>query len=476
MKTKKRLAVLVGLSLLGVTPSAPAGFVSDWVEAANGSMNVTQAGVVQGAALNAVTAGGFVFKSPRKEFHPVSIRPPSLKAGCGGIDLFLGAFSIPSREEFVSFLRSVGTALPGLAFQLALQTMAPDLNEMVGRYSDLIRSYTNRYTDSCSAAQALLEHTGAAEQLQRAVHTATNALRSNGTVSDQSEADRRVRSDGAQAIASAPTVQDAAGTFFDAPELNLTWALLSGGTFVGLGESARGLKETMMTLVGTTVFRQTGSGADAVLNEVPYAPVDLVPALLGEVAAGNLDGLACDETKRCLNPKRVALTDIDLTARLSEAAKHYLDAVAKRNPALVSDDELLLLGGLSSVPLIRVLNLATLSRYDGIAADLVRVYVQAAAYEMLTRAVETLARDARVALATSAARGLSKVHVDHVQRLEARLNRIDAQLASRHERVMQAMVRAGSVIEQIEHLERSIKTNEAMALHRLMPTVGSGLP
>jgi hypothetical protein len=95
---------------------------------------------------------------------------------------------------------------------------------------------------------------------------------------------------------------------------------------------------------------------------------------------------------------------------------------------------------------------------------------------MLTRAVETLARDARVALATSAARGLSKVHVVHVRRLQARLNRIDAELASRHERVMQAMVRAGSVIEQIEHLERSIKTNEAMALHRLMPTAGSGLP
>lgn len=98
-----------------------------------------------------------------------SVTPPSLKAGCGGIDLFLGAFSIPSREEFVSFLRSVGTALPGLAFQLALQTMAPDLNEQVSRFADIIRSYTNRYSDSCTAAQALLESTGAAEHMTRMV-------------------------------------------------------------------------------------------------------------------------------------------------------------------------------------------------------------------------------------------------------------------------------------------------------------------
>ena len=130
-----------------------AGFVDDFLDEAQANVNVTQSGVLQAGGMNVVTGGGFVFKAPRKEFSPFAITPPSLRANCGGIDVFLGAFSIPSREEFVSFLKSVGMALPGVAFQMALQYMAPDLNEIVGRYSDLIRGYTNRYTDACTAAQ-----------------------------------------------------------------------------------------------------------------------------------------------------------------------------------------------------------------------------------------------------------------------------------------------------------------------------------
>ena len=157
MKTKN-LSKGLGLRLAAAlvfcgAVNVHAGFVDDFLDEAQANVNVTQSGVLQAGGMNVVTGGGFVFKAPRKEFSPFAITPPSLRANCGGIDVFLGAFSIPSREEFVSFLKSVGTALPGVAFQMALQYMAPDLNEIVGRYSDLIRGYTNRYTD-CAAVQA----------------------------------------------------------------------------------------------------------------------------------------------------------------------------------------------------------------------------------------------------------------------------------------------------------------------------------
>lgn len=162
--TRVRL-IAAAVSMLLAFESAYAGFVDDFLDEAQASVNVTQAGVIQAGGMNVASGGGFVYKSPRKEFSPFNVTPPSLRAGCGGIDIFLGAFSIPSREEFVSFLKSVGTALPGVAFQVALQYMSPDLNEIVGRYSDIIRGYTNRYSDSCTAAQSLLEDTGAKEKI-----------------------------------------------------------------------------------------------------------------------------------------------------------------------------------------------------------------------------------------------------------------------------------------------------------------------
>ena len=443
-------------ALCAASLAARGGFVSDFIDEAKEGANVTPAGILESESLTTMTGGGFVYHAKRRDFTPFSISPPSLKAGCGGIDLFLGAFSIPSREEFVSFLRSVGTALPGLAFQLALQTMAPDLNEMVGRYADLIRSYTNRYSDSCQAAQSLLEDTGAATHIARVVQAAKNSLRSEGEAADQSEADRLVRDNGAKAVASAPERRDSQGNVLDAPQINLTWALLGSGNFA---RGSTALKETMMTMLGTTIFRESGSGADKVLAAREIAGVDLLPVLFDEEqSAGAVVRLACDETRKCLAPKTEAMGG----------------AIESRNAALVTDDELVLLSALSSVPLLRVLNLASLSRYRGIAADLVGAYVRAAAYEAITTALEGLNRDVRQALQASPGSSVTLEHQKHAEKLLARIGEIDAQLARRRDTVMQSMIRAGAMIEQIEHVERSLKGNAALALERLMPS-GGGL-
>ena len=450
--------------------SAQAGFVDEFFEENAQMTNVTQAGIVEAGALNVVSGGGFVYRTPRREFVPFSVTPPALKAGCGGIDVFLGAFSIPSRDEFVSFLKSVGTALPGLAFQLALQTMAPDLNEMVGRYADLIRSYTNRYTDSCSAAQALFENTGASEHLQGVLLKAKNSLRSTGEVSDQSEADRKVRDDGGAAIESAPVRKDSGGNVIDAPEINLTWALINSGRLGKTSGDATLLREVMMTLAGTTIFKKAGSGEDAVIEAKHYAGVDLLPVLFGEVRQGEgFERLKCDEAKKCLTVVLEKTTDMSLVDKIQEAADHYLDALQKRDASLVTDDELMLLGGATGVPLLRILNLSALSRYQGIAHDLTRIYVEAAAYEMLASAVRALAQDIRTTLTSSAASSTSSEHVRHVERLEQRIAQIEASLHARESKVMQAMMRASSLVAQLEHIERSLAGNQSAALLQVLP-------
>lgn len=454
----------------GLAGVAHAGFVADFYEDAKANANVTAAGIRESGALNTVTGGGFVWRQPRREFVPFAVTPPSLKAGCGGIDLFLGAFSIPSRDEFLSFLRGVGTALPGLAFQLALQTMAPDLNEQVSRYADLIRSYTNRYTDSCQAAQALLETTGAAEHIRRAAEGAKNALRSSGAVSDQSAADAAVRDNGAKAISEAPVRTDSSGNVVDAAEINLTWSLLKSGTLSGDSTLQRELREVMMTLVGTTIFTKEGEGEDAVIVAEEIAGADLLPVLFGEVREGaGAVRLKCVEEKRCLAVTQTAMTDLSLADEMKQAAKNYLAALKKRDPSLVSADDLYLLTGLSSVPLLRVLNLASVSLYEGIADDLVNVYAEAAAYEGVARAVEGLAGDLRTVLASSAAGGISAEHARHVKGLQAALTDVETRLYERTDRMSQAMARASGILLQLEHIEKSLKTNGAEALQRTLP-------
>ncbi len=469
MKRNFDIATCVFISVLGgcvmnfmCVDRAQAGFVADFFEESRAMTNVTEAGVREAGAMHTVTGGGFVFKTPRTDFVPFSITPPSLKAGCGGIDVFLGAFSIPSREEFVSFLKSVGTALPGLAFQLALQTMAPDLNEQVGRYADMIRAYTNRYTDSCEAAKALLEQTGASEHFTRMIEGAKNALRSDGSVADQSEADRAVRDNGSKAISSAPTRKDSGGNIIDAPEMNLTWAILGAGKLGNADYDSKSLRETMMTLIGTTIFTKEGEGENAVIKAQEVAGIDLLPVLFGEVGREDIAvQLKCDEEKKCLNPTRTPFYDTDIVSELKNAADHYQDAIRNRDASLVTDDEMMFLASVSSVPLLRILNLASVSRYEGIATDIVNAYVEAVAYEALVGALEAFTSDIRRVISSTPASAVSAEHVKHAKAIIARIGEVETQLSLRRDKVVQAMTRAGSLVTQLEHIERALRGSAA---------------
>lgn len=380
---------------------------------------------------------------PRKDFNAFYFTPPSLSAGCGGIDLFLGAFGIPSREEFVAFLRNIGTALPGLAFQLALQSLAPDLNEQVTSFRDMIRQYTNMFQDSCTSAQNLLKMSGAEQWIQKTGFEARNALRASGIVSDASEADAKTRTDGAAVLDYAPTRKDSGGNVVDAPELNLTWSLLSGGSFNA--SYSKELKELMMTLVGTVIYVREGSGKDTVTRAIPIAGQDLVGFLFGrpdtQVLESEAFRLRCveeDGDDRCLTVKKTTLDEVNLPYEFMKAASNYRNSILRRDPNLVSEADMLLLASSSTIPLIRLINATASHRYLGFSQDIMRIYVEAAA-------------------SASSASQTGVIAAEHLKVIEARIDEVRKDIASRSDAVFQQMGRAHSFITQIEHLERSVK-------------------
>lgn len=424
--------------------------------------NVTPAGVYQSSGMNTVTGGGFVYRAPRKDFNAFYFTPPSLSAGCGGIDLFFGAFGIPSREEFVAFLRNIGTALPGLAFQLALQSLAPDLNEQVTSFRDMIRQYTNMFQDSCTSAQNLLKMSGAEQWIQKTGFDARNALRASGIVSDASEADAKTRTDGAAVLDYAPTRKDSGGNVVDAPELNLTWSLLSGGSFNA--SYSKELKELMMTLVGTVIYVREGSGKDTVTRAIPIAGQDLVGFLFGrpdtQVLESEAFRLRCveeDGDDRCLTVKKTTLDEVNLPYEFMKAASNYRNSILRRDPNLVSEADMLLLASSSTIPLIRLINATASHRYLGFSQDIVRIYVEAAAFEAVIRAMDRLSLDIKAAASASSVSQTGVIAAEHLKVIEARIDEVRKDIASRSDAVFQQMSRAHSFITQIEHLERSVK-------------------
>lgn len=467
---KSKTKALCLLMALSFTIPAKAGFMQEFYSAAGSYQgNLTSAGVYQSNGMNTVTGGGFVYRAPRKDFNAFYFTPPSLSAGCGGIDLFMGAFGIPSREEFVAFLRNIGTALPGLAFQLALQSMAPDLSEQITSFRDLIRQYTSMFQDSCTASQNLLKMTGAQQWLEKTGFEARSYLRTSGIVSDASEADAKTRTDGSSVVSYAPTQKDSGGNIVEASELNLTWSLLSGGSFNST--YSRELKELMMTLVGTVIYVNEGSGSDTVSRAIPIAGQDLVGFLFGRVDSASLDSegfrLKCvkeDDDDKCLTVQKTSLDEINIPFEFMKAASDYRLSILERNPSLVTQEQMLLLSSATSIPLIALINSTTSKRYLGFSEDILKIYVEAAAYEAIIRAMDRLSLDIKAAAAASSASSTSIIASDHLKVIEARIDEVRKDLSSRSDTVFQQMQRANSFITQIEHLQRAVKGSLAADL------------
>ena len=98
--------------------------------------NYTAPGAFKGQTFNTYAGGNLYLRSPNKTYQLAAIQFPSAKGGCGGIDLFGGSFSHISAAEFKNMLKNITAALPGIAFQLALEAVSP----LLGGLTSLSRS------------------------------------------------------------------------------------------------------------------------------------------------------------------------------------------------------------------------------------------------------------------------------------------------------------------------------------------------
>lgn len=57
-------------------------------------------------------------RAPVNAYQVVNLTPPTLRAGCGGIDAYGGSFTFINEEQFRQMLRQIGANALGYAFKL----------------------------------------------------------------------------------------------------------------------------------------------------------------------------------------------------------------------------------------------------------------------------------------------------------------------------------------------------------------------
>jgi len=118
--------------------------------------NTTSAKIVEGQERGYVTFGSGYVRFPQSSITPVTIVPPHIRAGCGGIDYSFGALSYLSIDQLVQWLQQVLQAAPAIAFEIALKKMLSGVQSTLNEVTNIAQIVNSMTVESCQASKALV--------------------------------------------------------------------------------------------------------------------------------------------------------------------------------------------------------------------------------------------------------------------------------------------------------------------------------
>ena len=322
-------ALLAG-SLLVHPPEAAASagseldnFLNEWET----QLSTTKPGFYEGQRRGFVAGGAADLRFPNRSFTPLTFSLPSLKAGCGGISFFGGAFSYINGDEFVQFLQQIAQNAVGVAFDMALRTLCPQCATVLSNMESVVRSMTGNLKGSCQAAKALLRVAAPDNLQETARNNCTNINTMLGVTEDTWGGTFKCKD------APALKAVDLKAAADDALHPGQTPKRISQNVFWSAYSNLLGLNpywdadygEYLMSLFGTLIVRYDGDSATPTSKLIRASEFE-IDRLLGGWQAGEQKILHCtDGTGSCLD---VVSYDAPAFAGIEQKIEEKLTAFA----------------------------------------------------------------------------------------------------------------------------------------------------
>ncbi|WUR15383.1 conjugal transfer protein TraH [[Empedobacter] haloabium] len=412
--------------------------------------NYTQPGAFRGQVFNTYSGGNLMLRAPNKTYQLVAIALPEARGGCGGIDAFGGAFSHISSAQLKDMLKSVTSALPGVAFQLALDSVSPLLGSVASRFHHLAEIINGQNKNSCSIATALVRN--AAEATNFSTNKACQDIAVNlGVASDYADAEQRCKTEKSSILDTAKR-SDNPGVRNKVPFTgNLTWEALKR-TGNKLDDKER---ELIMSMVGTVIYRD---GQDP----EPVAPtlLSIASLLHGQSDAGA--GQVTQQLLACNNYDTCDVVTVDeaykhtpFTARVERLMRSIAEKILTRTP-IPNDSPEVGFVNQTSEPVYRMLSVAAISQSKNLSEDLIARYREVIAADY---AYVFLDKNLRVGLnALDKDFLLDQKQETKARELRDRTIALLTQLSREKSLYYQKVTSMTAISTQIEQLERQLRS------------------
>lgn len=399
LKRFKSLAASVATFMV-ISSSASAqglgGDLADFWDRTGGGINYTRPQAYDGQRAGFVTLGSLYVRSAPRNTSLANLQLPSIRAGCGGIDIFGGSFSFLSAEELIALMENIMANAAGFAFELALESMSPAVQDTVAKLRDLAQQVNSMNINSCEAGAALVgsvwpQNDAASQLVCQTVGTM------NGIVADRARSRHECGSGGNNK----DITDDASDQLADQVPVNVNYAWKASRKNALL-VSDDSLAEFFMTLTGTVIVIG-GADDDAPSTHVNHPPRAFSSQMIRALTeGGTIEILRCDADAedKCLEPTWQTVTldqETALFARVRDILAGINDALAD-DSALPDGAEGLI--GMTSIPVYETLKVARQYKYEFVgdeialmaelvAIDFAMLYTREALEEMMRLAGNT---------------------------------------------------------------------------------------
>ncbi|AOH85677.1 conjugal transfer protein TraH [Sphingomonas panacis] len=401
---RARLTLTVWPLLLACTP-APAAAQS-WAESWFDNVTYTSPGSFQDQTRGYVTAGGMSGRVDVHNDYLMSLTLPKVKAGCGGIDMFLGGMSFLDPDYLVQKLESILQAAPAVAFQYLLETLDEKMGNIISKMEAATNFLNSIQVNDCRLANRMVQIAKGDDNMSGIIEEMTGykSVKEGFAKSYQNSREK------IQANQNNPT-EDLKEALANCPaevtDIFKSGSLLShAATRVGAGDWA----SVMRARVGDVYMRWDTTDKVPIFSAIPACP--------HQDTESPDDFLTGKVQRRALNiPPSGADCTPDTGKGALELARDRMQSIATkiRTRSALSADERQFVANVRTLPVYRILEWGVRQGVpDSVIADTDELVALTLAYQMLndlTRSIDFAVNNAERGANTAGAADAGNANV-----------------------------------------------------------------
>lgn len=157
MANPRRRLTLLALPLLTCVAFATPASAQSWAESWFDNVTYTSPGSFEDQTRGYITAGGMSGRINVHNDYLMSVTLPKVRAGCGGIDMFLGGMSFLDPDYLVQKLESILQAAPAVAFQYLLETLDEKMGNIISKMEAATNFLNSIQVNDCRLANRMVQ-------------------------------------------------------------------------------------------------------------------------------------------------------------------------------------------------------------------------------------------------------------------------------------------------------------------------------